>query len=621
MTLTLRHRILLTLLPLLVLLAVQGIAGVLLLSDLGGRIDLILRENYESVVAMERLNEALERIDSSFQFALAGRQDSAMHQYRDNWKAYEAALHTEEDNITLPGERELVERLVEETTAYRRQGDAFYRLMPNHPERQQAYFGQGGLLDRFKVIKDVSYRILVLNQDNMKEASRDARQTAASSLVALVAGLVVAVILAGVAAWRMIRTILQPIRAITQAATGIGAGNLDQLVSYSARDELGELAEQFNRMARRLRDYRFSHSAQLLRAQRTSQATINSFPDPVLVVDTEGLVEMANPAAQRLFGVVPKKASQPPAPPWQPPEPLRSPLTEALHGQRDYRPSEFDHAVSLNSDGSQGSYLPRILTIHDPYGSPLGAAVLLQDVTRFRFLDQVKSDLVATASHELKTPLTSLRLDVHLLLEESVGPLTAKQTELLLDARDSAERLLAIVENLLNLARLEERRAQLERQPVAPGTLLRAALDAIRPRAEDKGLDLVIEPGDELPPLTVDADQLGHALGNLLDNAVAYTDRGGRITLAAARTADAVVLSVSDTGVGIPPEHLPHVFDRFFRVPGQSRGQGTGLGLAIARETVAAQGGTLSCESTPGVGTTFRLSFPLTAAEAGLAVH
>src|SRR5262249_32697821 len=153
-----------------------------------------------------------------------------------------------------------------------------------------------------------------------------------------------------------------------------------------------------------------------------------------------------------------------------------------------------------------------------------------------RLLDQVKTDLVATVSHELKTPLTSLRLDLHLLLEESVGPLTAKQTELLLDARDSAERLLAIVENLLNLARLEERRARLERKREAPASLLRAALDAIRPRAEDKGIELVIEPGDELPPLTVDAEQLGHALGNLLDNAITYTDRGGRITLAATRT-------------------------------------------------------------------------------------
>jgi signal transduction histidine kinase len=612
MTLTLRHRILLTLLPLLVLLAVQGVAGVLLLSDLGGRIDLILRENYESVVAMERLNEALERIDSAFQFALAGRQDWTQ-QYRDNWKAYDEALHLEEANITLPGEKELVDRLVEQTVDYRRQGEAFLRRAPNDPQRHAAYFGPGGLLDRFKGIKDVSYQILVLNQDNMKEASRDARKTAASSLVALAVGLVIAVVLAGVAAWHTIRTILQPIRAVTQAATGIRAGNLDQIVSYRARDELGELTEEFNLMARYLRDYRSSYSAQLLRAQRTSQATINSFPDPVLVVDTEGKVEMANPAAQRLFGVLPRKPNEPPGPSWQPPEPLRGPLTQALQGQRDYRPGEFDHTVSLNTDGSQGSYLPRILTIHDPYGHPLGAAVLLQDVTRFRLLDQVKTDLVATASHELKTPLTSLRLDLHLLLEESVGPLTPKQTELLLDARDSAERLLAIVENLLNLARLEERRAKLERKPEAPANLLRSALDVIRPRAEDKGIELVIEPGDELPPLTVDAMEIGHALGNLLDNAVTYTDRGGRITLTAARTDDAVALSVSDTGVGIPSEHQARVFERFFRVPGQSRGQGTGLGLAIAREIVAAQGGTLSCASTPGAGTTFRMTFPLVA--------
>src|SRR5262249_37423154 len=156
--------------------------------------------------------------------------------------------------------------------------------------------------------------------------------------------------------------------------------------------------------------------ARLLRAQRTSQATIDSFPDPVLVVDTEGQVEMANPAARRLLGVAPKRKDQAAGPVWQPPERLRQALTEALQKQRDYRPEGFDQALPLRCDGKECSFLPRILSIRDPFGNTLGAAVLLQDVTRFQLVDQVKNNLVATVSHELKTPLTSLRLVVHLLL-------------------------------------------------------------------------------------------------------------------------------------------------------------------------------------------------------------
>src|SRR4029077_9551855 len=182
-------------------------------------------------------------------------------------------------------------------------------------------------------------------------------------------------------------------------------------------------------------------------------------------------------------------------------------------------------------------------------GNALGAAVVLQDVSRLRLLDQVKSNLVATASHELKTPLTSVRLAVHLLLEESVGPLSPKQTELLLDARENSERLLAMVNNLLDLARLEQGSRQLDVSPESPAKLLQVAVDAVRPRAEDKGIQIAINALPGLPEIAVDAARLGHALRNLLDNALTYTDRGGKITVAAAAEGDAVTLSVSDTGI------------------------------------------------------------------------
>ncbi|HEV8002496.1 MAG TPA: HAMP domain-containing sensor histidine kinase, partial [Planctomycetaceae bacterium] len=233
------------------------------------------------------------------------------------------------------------------------------------------------------------------------------------------------------------------------------------------------------------------------------------------------------------------------------------------------------------------------------------------DVTRLRLLDQVKSNLVATASHELKTPLTSIRLAVHLLLEESVGPLTTKQTELLLDARENSERLLAMINNLLDLARLEQGSRQLDLQPEQPESLLRTAADAVRPRADDQAIEVVLDMPQGLPQVAVDASRLGSALGNLLDNALTYTDRGGKITLGARANGDTVTLSVADTGVGIPPESLPHVFEKFFRVPSQSKGVGTGLGLAIVQEIVAAHGGTITCESTPGKGTTFRMTLPV----------
>jgi PAS domain S-box-containing protein len=609
MTITLRQRILFNLVPLLVLLAILGGAGAWLLNDLGTRVDEILRENYDSVIYMKDLNEALERIDSSFTFTLAGQEGKGRWQYQNYWRKYRQNLRKEQDNITVPGEGDLVRRLTDLTDDYRTQGNAFY-AMPNEPARKKAYFREGGLLATFQKIKTVADRIRQINQDNMEEAKEDAQETARSALLWLLGGLGVSAVLAVFLALHTIRTIHQRLTLVAESALAIGTGNLNQVVPVLAGDELGQLATAFNTMARQLRDFRQTHHAQLLRAQQTSQATIDSFPDPVLVVDNEGHVELANPAARHLFGVMPDGTGGRRSVAWQPPESLRQPLAAALHEQRSYLPEGFDQAIVLRGGGREQFFLPRLLPIRDPYGTTLGAAVLLEDVTRFRLLDEVKSNLVATVSHELKTPLTSIRLALHLLLEEVTGPLTPKQTELLLDARDNAERLLAIIENLLNLGRMQEGRRQLDLQPVEAAALLKSAANAIRPRADDEGVEVVVDAPVDLPVVAADVGQLGQALYNLVNNAVTYTQKGGRITLGAAATDGGVTVSVADTGAGIPEEFLPHVFERFFRVPGKSPRGGTGLGLAIVREIVTAHGGTVACASRPGEGTVFRLTLP-----------
>ncbi|HEY2881738.1 MAG TPA: ATP-binding protein, partial [Pirellulales bacterium] len=338
-------------------------------------------------------------------------------------------------------------------------------------------------------------------------------------------------------------------------------------------------------------------------------ATINSFPDPVLLVNENQEVELANPAARRLFGVMPVTEGKSLAR-WEPPAALREPLLNSLQQQTDYLPHEFDKAISLRLADEARWFLPRIAPIRDVQGNVWGAVLVLQDITRFRLLDEVKTNLVATVSHELKTPLTSIRLALHLLLEESTGPLQPKQLELMLDARDNAERILVMINNLLDLARLEQAPGQLRLQPVRPNALLESLAEALRPRAAEQGIEVSLSAPANLPQVAIDRDQFQLALQNLTDNALRYTPHGGQIGLAAASVDGKVVFSISDTGQGIPAEYLNRVFEKYFRIPGVSARGGSGLGLAIVREIVTAHGGTVDCESEPGKKTTFRILLP-----------
>ncbi|HVS34336.1 MAG TPA: ATP-binding protein [Gemmataceae bacterium] len=604
---SLRTRILLTVAPLLLLTAILGAADVALLLHVGRSIDDILRDNLRSVDYMVDLNRALDDVDDALRMFLR-RPDGVQQQFDKGWAEVRKQQDLENHNITIhPDEDRLAKELGKNLDDYRLAADEFLK-QPS----EQAY--GAGPKARFLQVRETADAVRLLNEKEMQRASAGAQWWAAAWCVGLAAGLLIAALLAALLAWTTLRAVLGPLGRLAHTADAVGAGNLNVVIA-AADDEIGQVAHAFNQMIRQLRDYRQSHSSRLLRAQRTGQAVLDSFPDPILVLDPGGAVDMANPAARRVLGVSggDPRGEAPAAPePWQPPEPLRGPIDDALRKQQPFFTQAFDQTIGFRLDGEERAYLPQILPIRDPYGDTLGAAVVLSDVTRFRLLDQIKSDLAATVSHELKTPLTGVRLALHLLLEETVGPLTPKQTELLVDARDNAERLLKTIEHLLALARLEHGGAALDIRPEEPQSLLQTAADALRPRAVAKRVELVVEASAELPAAAVDAQRFGLALGNLLDNALAHTDEGGRITLSASALGDdRVRFSVTDTGLGIPPEYLPHLFEKFFRVPGRTQSRGTGLGLAIVREIVTAHHGEVVCESQPGKGAVFRITVPV----------
>jgi signal transduction histidine kinase len=446
----------------------------------------------------------------------------------------------------------------------------------------------------------------LLDRDHREIYGAETRMKARidDSLRLLVAAMLGAVLLFFYLAWRLADSFLKPIQAVTASAVALGAGDLAREVPVTSNDELGQLARTFNAMAVHLRAYRDATLAKVLRTQRTMEATLTSTPEPVFVVARDGTQEVRNPAAEQL-AQSPDFAQGFPAA-------LAETLAQVLATGVHYLPTDYARVVTCRVAREDRHYLPRILAIGDKLTEFKGAAVILQDVTKFRLLDDAKTNLVGTVSHELKSPLTSLRMAVYLLLEQKIPGLTPTQQELLETARDDADRLLRILDNLLDLARLEAGASSLDRGSVRISDLLNEVAAESRGFVETAGLSLVVQVEPELAEqsISVDGTRIRHVFVNLLSNAAKYSPPGGTIMLSAAVAPLGFVrFAVSDQGPGIAAEALPHVFERFYRAPGQVQ-TGAGLGLAIAREIVVAHGGSITCTSEAGQGTSFQFLLP-----------
>jgi signal transduction histidine kinase len=225
----------------------------------------------------------------------------------------------------------------------------------------------------------------------------------------------------------------------------------------------------------------------------------------------------------------------------------------------------------------------------------------------------MKTDVIRTVSHQLKTPLTSIRMAIHLLLEEKIGTLTEKQAELLVTAREDSDRLHAILNNLLDISRMASGKASLEFQDISPQMLVMDALEPYRRTAQDQGVALALDVRGSLAGVWVDRSRAAYIFGNLLTNALQHTPPGGKIAVSAREEEDVVRFTVTDSGTGIPSQYLSRIFEPFFRVPGRRNETGAGLGLAIAKEIVEAHGGTVGVESQEGKGSSF--SFTLRRAD------
>ena len=595
-------------LALLMLLGMTG--GVINFFRLGRSIDRILRDNYKSVIAAQDMKETLERQDSAATFFLAGQTEKARTQYQANRPLFEAAYQIEAHNITEAGEREIADDIGRRFTDYQKKIETLLYANPPLPSAQARIYYFTVLEPDFKRLKQRAQDVLNLNQEAIVRANEQAKMEAwRASRVgeAVTAGAFGLAILFAV--WTT-RAALSPLRSLARQAEEIGLGHLNQKILLNRSDEIGALAASFNDMTDKLREARKREAERLKRAERMSDAALESLYDPVVVTDAAGKIAHLNPAAEDLFGSADsakgRAVSQ-----------LNAPrLAEAVHravSQERVSAAEDEAGLVIQDHaGTERAYRLRASPMRDEEGTLLGAVAVLEDITRLRELDRMKTEFIGVASHELRTPVTSLLLSVQLLQEGAVGELSADQREVVAAQREDLERLERMMRDLLDITRLEAGVTLPRFATVPAAEMAQYAFESVHSQADAKGVTFTLDAQANLPAVRADHSQIQRVLVNLLNNAIRHTDAGGAVTLSAKPTAGGIEFSVADTGAGIPPEHLPHIFDRFMQVPGATRG-GAGLGLSIAQNIIKAHHSEITAESELKRGS--RFAFTLLLAE------
>jgi signal transduction histidine kinase len=585
-----------------------GGLGILYLNRLAGASAGILQDNYRT---LEYAQAMLQAVDQTGPPAVALAQ-------------FDQALRAQEANLTEPGEAALTQQL----------RAAFEALRATNPQAQPAQ-----LASQQAALRRLLYQVTEVNMRAIVRKNEVAAQTAQQAIMylALVGTFCFLLALSFISYFP--GYIANPLARLTEGIRAIANRQYEARLPFQNSDEFGELAKAFNRMAAKLDEYEHSNLAKVLLEKKRIDTIINHLNDPIVGLDDQRRILFANHAAAQVLGL----AS---------PDLIGQPSQEvALHNDlmrhlvRDlFAPPPADAPASQEPlkifANDKESYFSKevleVATTQDDQAQLVGYVILLKNITAYKELDAAKTNFIATISHELKTPIASIKMSLKLLGDERIGPLNPEQQQLLAHVDEDNERLLRITGELLDMAQVETGNIQLSKRATPAPDMVAHAQGALQVQAEQKQIKIMTEFAPGLPAVLADPDKTTWVLINLLSNAVRHSPEQSVIHIEALAWApdghdeiglevappfrvvppaqlvapQYVVLSVKDAGKGIDPRYLPRIFDRYYQVPGTASKTGTGLGLAISKEFIEAQGGSIWVDSELGGGSRFALMLP-----------
>jgi PAS domain S-box-containing protein len=562
MGMRLKTKLTLGLVFLFVVILAFGILGIFYINRLRSDERMILKDNY---ITLEFCNNMLRSLEN-----LPG-DTAALRTFENN-------LSLQEGNITEPGE-------LDATRAVRRNFQEMLadpRDTSNYKDMRRAIF----------IIQD-------LNQQALFRKERKAAETATDANLWLSIVVTILTVVAFTFIVNFPGVISGPVNALSEGIAEIAGKNYSKRIHLDQDDEFGELAEAFNTMAEKLDEYDHSNLARILFEKTRIEAIINQMKDGILGLDEHRNILFVNVVAENLFGMSePELLGR-----YAPDIAVQNDLMRTLLRE------DGKKELKIFADGKESYFSKEPISVRKDE-KLLGEVIVLRNVTPFHELNEAKTNFIATVSHELKTPISSIKMSARLLRDTRVGTLTPEQLELLQSVTDDADRLLKITGELLNMTQVETGNLQLKLQRTPAAEVVQYAVSAVQVQARQKNIRIQYDPSTPLPSVHADGEKVSWVLINLLTNAIKYSPDSTTIDVNVYTEDQQVYFVVRDHGRGIEEKYLPRIFDRYYRVPGMSERTGTGLGLAISKDFIEAQGGQIWVKSTFGSGADFGFCLP-----------
>lgn len=548
-----------------ILIILLGSVGASYIHSLKKDTENILQDNYNSLLYAKSMLQSLDEVNPH------------------GWTSFEEQLDKQEKNATEQGEIAINSKI-------------------------RHYFEQIRLIEPtnegLKGIRMALVQLMEMNMQAIETKSQHAETTAYQATIWIAITGTACFVIAFTLLINLPSSIADPIQKLTASIKQIAANNYDERVHFEKSDEFGELAQSFNTMAQKLEEYNSSHMAKLMRQKKRIETLINNMKDPVIGLDENMLVIFVNEEACKVTGLPEEQmigqSSKDLA--------LSNDLIRLLLQEMNLK-AISEEPLKIVTNNKEGYYTKEFVHIEiTPTGEEekevVGHVIILRNITEYKELDFAKTRFIATVSHEFKTPISSMKMSLHLLKNKQIGLLNEEQDHLVESIHDDVNRLLKITSELLNMTQVESGNIQLNIEPCPPKKILQYALDANQTSADLKGIELKFQWPNTTQNVLADVEKTAWVLTNLIANAINYSHDDSVISIELNQTENQTQIRVKDDGIGIPPEYIDRVFDRYFRVPGTHR-EGTGLGLAISKEFIEAQGGEIAVNSDYGTGSEF----------------